>query len=184
MNKLKKVTCLLVVLFCSSPVPAVLTLDDMINITSPAPAVLTLDDMINITLKLGLYTHVIVHTILSPSPVSPVIPWIELGGKPKWLRLNFGYHDIVRTAPIDSKPSSPQRSPSCWHLFAIVRVMTIKYKIKYSAWACPNGGGLDNSACEKDWHSLPSSATFISAWHAFIRDNFISHRLQDRSSSN
>ena len=31
-------------------------------------------------------------------------------------------------------------------------------------------------------HSLPSSATFISAWHAFIRDIFISRRLQDRSS--
>ena len=31
----------------------------------------------------GLCAYVIVHTILPPSPV---ILWIELGGKPKWLR--------------------------------------------------------------------------------------------------
>ena len=34
---------------------------------------------------------VIVHTILPPSPV---ILWIELGGKPKWLPFNSGYHDV------------------------------------------------------------------------------------------
>ena len=38
-----------------------------------------------------------IHTILPPSPV---ILWIELGGKPKWLPLKFGYHNLVRTAPI------------------------------------------------------------------------------------
>ena len=31
---------------------------------------------------------------------SPVIPWISLGGKPKWLPLKIGYHDIMRTSPI------------------------------------------------------------------------------------
>ena len=37
-------------------------------------------------------------TILPPSPV---ILWIELGGKPKWLPLNFGYHDVMCTGPIN-----------------------------------------------------------------------------------
>ena len=26
--------------------------------------------------------------------------WVELVGKPKWLPLNSGYHDVMRTAPI------------------------------------------------------------------------------------
>ena len=30
----------------------------------------------------------------------PVILWISLGGKPKWLPLKFGYHDVMRTSPI------------------------------------------------------------------------------------
>ena len=30
----------------------------------------------------------------------PVIFWILLGGKPKWLPLNFGFNDVMRTAPI------------------------------------------------------------------------------------
>ena len=47
--------------------------------------------------KWDLCEYVIVHTILPPSPV---ILWIELGGKPKWLPLNFGYHDVMCTAPI------------------------------------------------------------------------------------
>ena len=45
----------------------------------------------------GLCAYIIVHTILPPSPV---ILWIEQGGKPKWLPLNIGYHDVMRTAPI------------------------------------------------------------------------------------
>ena len=32
----------------------------------------------------------------------PVILWTLLGGKPKWLPLNFGFNDVMRTAPIDS----------------------------------------------------------------------------------
>ena len=30
----------------------------------------------------------------------PVILWILLGGKQKWLPLNFGFNDVMRTAPI------------------------------------------------------------------------------------
>ena len=37
------------------------------------------------------------HTILPPSLV---ILWISQGGKPNWLPLNFGYHDVMHTAPI------------------------------------------------------------------------------------
>ena len=44
----------------------------------------------------GLCEYVIVHTILGGSPV---IRWISLGGKPKWLPLKFGYHDVMRTRP-------------------------------------------------------------------------------------
>ena len=35
-------------------------------------------------------------------PPSPVIWWIELGGKPKWLPLNSEYHDIMLTSPLYS----------------------------------------------------------------------------------
>ena len=33
---------------------------------------------------------------------SPVILWISLGGKPKWLPLKFGYHDVMRTSPLQA----------------------------------------------------------------------------------
>ena len=45
----------------------------------------------------GLCSFIIVDTILPPSPV---ILWIVLACKPKWLPLNFGYHDVMLTAPI------------------------------------------------------------------------------------
>ena len=32
-------------------------------------------------------------------PPSSVILWVELGGKPKWLPFNFGYHDVMQTGP-------------------------------------------------------------------------------------
>ena len=49
-------------------------------------------------MECGLCEYVIVHTILGGSLV---ILWIELelGGKPKWLPLKFGYHDVMRTSP-------------------------------------------------------------------------------------
>ena len=46
--------------------------------------------------KWGLCEYIIGHTKWPPSPV---ILWIELDGKPKWLPLNFGYHDVMRTCP-------------------------------------------------------------------------------------
>ena len=36
----------------------------------------------------------------------PVILWILLGGKSKWLPLNFGFNDVMRTAPIDRDKSA------------------------------------------------------------------------------
>ena len=48
----------------------------------------------NVPLSSG---RVIVHTILQPSPA---ISWIELGGMPKWLLLDFGYQDAESTAYI------------------------------------------------------------------------------------
>ena len=44
-----------------------------------------------------LREYVGIHTIL---PLSPVNLWKELDGKPKWLPLDFGYHDVMRTSPI------------------------------------------------------------------------------------
>ena len=48
----------------------------------------------------------------------PVILWIPLGGKPKWLLLNFGFNDVMRTAPISflmmasfSTPIPPNPNP-------------------------------------------------------------------------
>ena len=54
-------------------------------------------------LKWGLCEYVIVHTILGGNPV---ILWISLGGKPKWLPLKFGYHDVIRTSPIGEEGTS------------------------------------------------------------------------------
>ena len=48
-------------------------------------------------LEWGLCEYVIVHTILGGSLV---ILWISLGGKPKWLTLKIGYHDVMRKSPI------------------------------------------------------------------------------------
>ena len=45
----------------------------------------------------GPCEYVITHNILG---ASPVILWISLCGKTKWLPLKFGYHDVMRTSPI------------------------------------------------------------------------------------
>ena len=58
------------------------------------------------SVKWGLYVYVIVHTIFPPSPV---ILWIELGGKPKWLPLKCGYHDVMHAAPISIMHSLRER---------------------------------------------------------------------------
>ena len=52
----------------------------------------------------GLCEYVITLTILGGSPV---ILWISKGGKPKWLPLKFGYHDVMRTSPIAYYTSEP-----------------------------------------------------------------------------
>ena len=49
------------------------------------------------TRKWGLCEYVIVHTFLA---TQPVILWIELGSKPKWLPLNTGYRDVMRTTTV------------------------------------------------------------------------------------
>ena len=55
----------------------------------------------------GLCEYVIVFFFLPVSHDfgwhgSPVILWISPGGKPKWLPLKLGYHDVMRTSPIDT----------------------------------------------------------------------------------
>ena len=52
------------------------------------------------TSKWGLCEYIIVHTKLPPSPV---ILWIELGGKLKWLQLSFAYNDVMHTGPADTQ---------------------------------------------------------------------------------
>ena len=42
----------------------------------------------------GLCKYIKVHTKIA---TQPVILWIELGGKSKWLPLNFGYNDAMRS---------------------------------------------------------------------------------------
>ena len=59
----------------------------------------------------GLCEYVIVHTVLGGSPV---ILWISLGGKPKWLPLKFGYHDVMRTSPIMHTRHGRQASGHIW----------------------------------------------------------------------
>ena len=49
--------------------------------------------------KWGLCKQVINHMKLPPSPV---ILWKELDGKPKWLPLNFRYHDMMCTDRIST----------------------------------------------------------------------------------
>ena len=66
---------------------------------------------------MGQCEYVIVHTILGGSPV---ILWISLGGKPKWLPLKFGYHDVMRTSPIQIRGEiffHDQRCPSKCHRY-------------------------------------------------------------------
>ena len=48
---------------------------------------------VNTRREWGSCEYVIVHTMLPPSAV---ILWIEVGGKPKWLPMNFGHHDVIR----------------------------------------------------------------------------------------
>ena len=75
--------------------------------------------------RMMVYTHVlgIVHVLLQWGLYicaektslftrnlrpSQVILWLELDGKPKWLPLNFGYHDVMRKGPIGIAQPRPQ----------------------------------------------------------------------------
>ena len=41
------------------------------------------------------------YVIVGENATQPVILWIELGDKPKWLPLNFEFNDVMmRTTPI------------------------------------------------------------------------------------
>ena len=73
----------------------------------------------------GLCANIIIHTILPPSPV---ILWIELGGKPRWLPLNFGYHDVMRTVPI------PKNMALQWTNLCCVRLPKARSTCGASAW--------------------------------------------------
>ena len=44
----------------------------------------------------GLCAYIIFHTKWPPSPV---ILWVKLGGKPRWLPLNFLYNDVIYPPP-------------------------------------------------------------------------------------
>ena len=50
--------------------------------------------------------------------------WIELGGKPKWLPLNFGYHYVIRTGPFKAMPPPPPPPPTKKKKKATVRRST------------------------------------------------------------
>ena len=55
-----------------------------------------------------------VHTILGGSRVNL---WVSLGGKPKWLPLHFGYHDVMRTSPIVRAVDPLRTENSCATFF-------------------------------------------------------------------
>ena len=46
--------------------------------------------------------------IIREIAIKPVILWIELGGKPKWLLLNFGFNDVMQTS-LGASDASPNK---------------------------------------------------------------------------
>ena len=88
----------------------------------------------------GLCEYVIAHTILPPSAV---ILWIELGGKSKWLPLNFGYHDIMHTAPIVSLISACKICDQVSHQLTTTSMQILPLLI-YRYWVT-QGPRLDTS---------------------------------------
>ena len=101
----------------------------------------------------GLCNYAIVHAKLPPSPV---ILWVELGGKPNWLPLNFGYHDVVviRSGPISVDLWSIfQPLQCCFSLLSIVA-----FHCDCCTAMCNNVAVVD--ATLKIW-KLPVSHSFI-----------------------
>ena len=60
-----------------------------------------------VRLKLIIYIYIMgavrIRHSIREFATQPVILWILLGGKPKWLPLNVGFNDVMRTAPIETK---------------------------------------------------------------------------------
>ena len=79
----------------------------------------------------------------------PVILWTDLGGKPKWLPLNFGYHDIMRRqAPLcnnhsgmlsQEKTNGPSRYTYLLLLITFCRFLTITLRVAHTFWPVPAG---------------------------------------------
>ena len=98
--------------------------------------VITKHGLAAVVFNLSLCKYVIVHTILPPSPV---ILWIELGSKPKWRPLNFEYHDVMRSAPIEHariRPGSretstqPSRHSGYWAGWQ-AKMASIKFRVPW-----------------------------------------------------
>ena len=70
----------------------------------------------------------------------PVILWILLGGKPKRLPLNFGFNDVMRTAPISQSflPHPDQTSPECSLLISIMPVLGLVHKLSGGVFSLAN----------------------------------------------
>ena len=66
------------------------------------------------SLIVGMLIHIgsRAHTSSFTQLPNPVNFWIELGGKPKWLPLKFGYHDVMCTATILWNDMNPCRDAS------------------------------------------------------------------------
>ena len=78
----------------------------------------------------GLCQYVTVHTILPPSPV---ILWVELGGKPKWLPLNFEYHDVMCTSVIPESAAQESNLPNQIFALSNLQLSNFYRRIKANA---------------------------------------------------
>ena len=67
----------------------------------------------------------------------PVILWMLLGGKPKWLPLNFGFNDVMRTAPIGKLE---------WRLFIFIS--------REGKWGTLKSAGNRRCAVPAESHSI------------------------------
>ena len=66
--------------------------------------------------------------------VSPLILWIELGGKPTWLPLKSGYHDVMRTPPKSTKTHTLISHPRRSDLFSLnAKQQTQRLKLQVQA---------------------------------------------------
>ena len=112
------------------------------------------------------------HSILDFA-TQPVILWIELGGKPKWLPLNFGYHDVMYTAPIPlldachHRPPLPPPPPPPYFSFSVVNMETLFKEGSHSGW---------DQFCERR-----ECGEF--SWDVTVRDNCLGRHCRGRPKS-